>query len=65
MVVVCRHRPDLMAANAEPDEGNAAASAQPQAPLVICSVAGTARDTLMAKLMQEYPTKFGTAIRVV
>ena len=33
--------------------------------LVICSVAGTARNTLMAKLMQEYPTKFGTAIRFV
>ena len=54
-----------MAADVEPNEGCAAAAAQPQAPLVICSVAGTARDTLMAKIMQEYPTKFATAIRWV
>lgn len=34
-------------------------------PLVICSVAGPARETLITKLMQDYPSKFGTAIRQV
>ncbi len=45
------------------DTDSGPAGPQSQAPLVICSVAGSARETLISKLMQDYPAKFGTAIR--
>ena len=58
----CRHRPDLMHSSEGADDG-LSAKPQPQAPLVLCSVAGPARDALIGKLMQEYPAKFGSAVR--
>ena len=45
------------------DSSSPPAGPQLPGPLVICSVAGPARETLITKLMQDYPSKFGTAIR--
>lgn len=59
----CRYRPDLMSSSDRADSSSPANGAQLQPPLVLCSVAGTSRDTLIARLLQDYPAKFGSAIR--
>lgn len=49
--------------SSEGADDDLSAGPQPQAPLVLCSVAGPVRDALISKLMQEYPAKFGSAVR--
>ena len=46
-----------------PDPSTSVEGPRAQAPLVICSVAGNARELLISNLMRDYPSKFGTAIR--
>ncbi|KAA6419035.1 MAG: guanylate kinase, partial [Trebouxia sp. A1-2] len=60
--ILTRHRPDLIHSREGSDSSSPPAGPQLPGPLVICSVAGPARETLITKLMQDYPSKFGTAI---
>lgn len=59
----CRYRPDMMSSSQGADSSSLAAGPQPQPPLVLCSVTASSRDTLIARLMQDYPSKFGCAVR--
>ncbi|KAL0028975.1 hypothetical protein WJX77_009213 [Trebouxia sp. C0004] len=61
--ILTRHRPDLIHNREESDSSSPPAGPQLPGPLVMCTVAGPARETLITKLMQDYPCKFGTAIR--
>lgn len=59
----CRYRPDMMSSSQGADSSSPGAGSQPQPPLVLCSVTASSRDTLVARLMQDYPSKFGYAVR--
>ena len=62
-MAVNRYRPDLMSSTERADGSNPGVGPQLQPPLVLCSVTGSSRDTLIARLMRDYPSKFGVAVR--
>lgn len=54
----------MLASEEQSGRSKGAAPLNPlQGPLVLCSVAGSSRDALASRLLQELPTKFGTAVR--
>ena len=62
--MLCRKRPEVLASEEQSGRSKGAVPINPlQGPLVLCSVAGSSRDALTSRLLQELPTKFGTAIR--
>lgn len=53
----------MMSSSQGADSSSPGDGPQPQPPLVLCSVMAGSRDGLVARLMQDYPSKFGSAVR--